>query len=231
MADAHTKTRKLINCRGMKFPFDRELLPTRVRLMLREQTYEKKEADAALRLIKSDDVVMELGAGIGFMSTLISTQTKAREIHCYEANPTLLPYIREVHELNGVGNVHINHAVLGDSSGTATFYVRQSILDSSLEPLDGDTDEVEQVPVPIQSAQEAMDRIKPTVMVCDIEGAEATLFPKIDFTGLRAVLIELHPQWIRRDGIRTVFRQLDKAGLVFFPRWSTGKVAVFRSDW
>ncbi|MCE8507638.1 FkbM family methyltransferase [Ruegeria pomeroyi] len=232
MADgSQTNDGKFLVSRGMRFPLDPDILPKRVRVLLRTDGYEAKEARAAYRLIKEGDVVMELGAGIGFMSTLIATKTRAAEVHCFEANPRLIPYIEAVHAANDVTNAHIHHALLGDKPGRRTFYQRASILDSSLDPLPEDDETVEKVQVPVRGAAKALADIRPSVLVCDIEGAEVELLPQLDLSGLRAMLIELHPQWVGKDGIAQVFEAMRRAGLVFFPRWSQGKVAVFRSDW
>ncbi|MEM7090643.1 MAG: FkbM family methyltransferase [Pseudomonadota bacterium] len=201
-----------------------------MRRSLRLESYEGKEAEAALRLIRRGDVVLELGGGIGFMSTLIATKTRAREVHSFEANPRLIEYIREVHSLNKAKKAQVHHAVLGEEDGSATFYLRQDILSSSLDRLSEEDEATEQT-VPMRKSSTVFQNIEPTVLVCDIEGAESTLIPQLDLSGLRAVLIELHPQWIGRDGIRDVFAHLHQSGLVFFPRMSHGKVAVFRSDW
>ncbi|MQQ07462.1 FkbM family methyltransferase [Epibacterium sp. SM1979] len=215
----------------MKFPLDKSILPPRVRASLRNDGYEQKEATAVEKLVKRGDVVMELGGGIGFMSTLVATKTRAKSVHAFEANPQLIPYIREVHALNKAAKAQVTHAVLGSEEGEATFYVRPNFLASSLSPMEDDTDEVTQVQVPALDVNKVIADLKPTVLICDIEGAEVDLLPKMDLSALRAVVIETHPQWIGKSGIQTVFRTLDAAGLVFFPRWSHGKVAVFRSDW
>lgn len=224
------KPQKILKCRGMRFPLDRNVLPPRIRTLLRSDAYEAKEATAAKKLIKPQDVVMELGAGIGFMSTLVATQTPAKSVHSYEANPQLLPYIAQVHALNKVTNAHVTHAVLGERDGTAPFYIRKNFLASSLDPME-DRADCTKVDVPTRDVNAVIRDLSPTVLICDIEGAEADLLPKMDLTGMRAVVIETHPQWIGKIGMQKVFRCLDAAGLVFFPRWSHGKVAVFRSDW
>lgn len=225
-----TETQKMLRCRGMRFPLDRAILPPRIRTLLREGTYEAKEATAVRKLVKEDDVVMELGAGIGFMSTLVATKTPAKSVHSFEANPQLMPYIAQVHAENNVTNAHVTNAVLGDQNGTASFYIRKNFLASSLDPMD-DAEDCTEVEVPSLDVNAVIKELQPSVLICDIEGAEADLLPKMDLTGLRGVVIETHPQWIGKIGMQKVFRCLDAAGLVFFPRWSHGKVAVFRSDW
>ncbi|UWS81249.1 FkbM family methyltransferase [Pseudophaeobacter sp. TrK17] len=221
---------KMLKCRGMRFPLDRAILPPRIRTLLREGAYEAKEATAVRKLVKADDVVMELGAGIGFMSTLVATKTPAKSVHSFEANPQLMPYIAQVHAENNVTNAHVTNAVLGDQDGTAPFYIRKNFLASSLDPME-DAEDCTKVEVPTRNVNAVIKELQPSVLICDIEGAEADLLPKMDLTGLRAVVIETHPQWIGKAGMQKVFRCMDAAGLVFFPRWSHGKVAVFRSDW
>lgn len=229
-AETAPKRQPMLWCRDMRFPRKMELLPKKVRFSLRSGAYERDEANAALKLIRKGDVVLELGAGIGFMSTLISTQTRAREVHSFEANPGLIDYIHEVHRLNRAKKAHLHHAVLGDKDGTTTFYCREDILSSSLDPEDGGI-ETTPAEVPVRDANAVIAEINPTVLVCDIEGAEADLLPKLNLSGLRALLIELHPQWIGSKGIKDIFQLLHDQGLVYFPKMSYSKVAVFRSDW
>lgn len=223
-------TQQVLKSRGMRFPLDKSILPPRIRASLRSDGYESKEANAVEKLIKRGDVVMELGGGIGFMSTLVATKTRAKSVHAFEANPQLIPYIRQVHALNKAKKAEVTHAVLASEEGETSFYVRPNFLASSLSPMDDDT-EVTQVQVPTLDVNKVIAELQPTVLICDIEGAEANLLPQMDLSTLRAVVIETHPQWIGKAGIQKVFRCLDAAGLVFFPRWSHGKVAVFRSDW
>ena len=85
--------------------------------------------------------------------------------------------------------------------------------------------------VAVQSLPDTLARIRPTVLVCDIEGAEAGLLPAADFTGLRVAVIELHPQWIGQAGVQAVFDAMHRAGLTYFPKASEGKVVAFRGGW
>lgn len=231
MMDVTLEKQPVLRSLGMKFPLDRSLLPRKVRKMLRQECYEDKEARAAIRIIRPHDRVLELGAGIGFISTLIGTKIAPQEIHCCEPSPLLIPYIQQVHQLNKVDNVHLHHILLGETDGEATFYIRDGILGSSLMAHSDDPEDIQTTTVPVRSGSAFMQEINPTVLVCDIEGAEADLFPHLHLSDLRAVIIELHPQWLGSEGIGKVIRCLDEAGLVFHPKYSDGKVAVFRSDW
>jgi hypothetical protein len=53
----------------------------------------------------------------------------------------------------------------------------------------------------------------------------------MDLTGLRAAVIETHPQWIGPEGMNIVFNAFMQAGLAYYARGSSGKVVSFRRNW
>ncbi len=219
-----------IHSRGMKFPKDPDIMQGKIRRLLRENAYEAKESEAALRVVREGDVVVELGGGIGYMSTLVATKRAIKSVHVFEANPNLIPYIKSVHAANGVTNAHVTNAILGPRKGSADFYVREPMLGSSLTVLEGEVDPPA-TKVDVLDAKATFKDIGATVLICDIEGAEVDLIPSIDLTGLRAAIIETHPQWIGPEGINKVFRAFMDAGLAYYHRGSHGKVLAFRKSW
>ncbi|WP_255552181.1 FkbM family methyltransferase [Maritimibacter dapengensis] len=228
MAEADT-----IKCRGIRFPDDEDVLNPRIRRALKRRNYEKTEAEAVRPHVRPGDTVLELGGGIGFMSSIMSKGCGADHVHVYEPNPTLIPYMKEVHALNGIKNVTVNHAIVGPKKGTATFYQRENMLTSSLEenPKTIDSPIVATHEIEVHNINTVWTAIKPNVLVCDIEGAEADLFDKAKLTGLRLAVIEIHPQWIGEAGTRRVFDAMHRAGLTYFPKASQRKVVVFKKDW
>ena len=219
-----------IRSRGMRFPKDQGIIQGKVRRLLRNNEYEAKETEAALRVVREGDRVIELGGGIGYMSTLVATKRNVASVHVFEANPNLIPYIRAVHAANGVSTAHVTNAILGPRKGSVDFYVRDPMLGSSLQKIDGETDPPS-VKVDVLNAGQTFRDIRPNILICDIEGAEADLIPRLDLTGLRAAVIETHPQWIGPEGINRVMRAFMDAGLAYYHRGSHGKVLAFRTDW
>lgn len=228
-----SKTRdSFVMSKGMKFPKDGHFITGQLRAALRENRYEAKEAQCVLKLVRDGDTVIELGAGIGFMSTLVATRREVKAVHAFEANPALIPYIQSVHAANGLTNAYVTHAILGDCSSSTDFYVRSNLLSSSLEPIEGDTEQnTEKVQVDVLNAAHVFEQIKPSILIADIEGAEAHLLPQLDLAGLRGAMIELHPQHIGPEGVNAVFRAMMDAGLAYYPRGSTHKVVCFRRTW
>jgi FkbM family methyltransferase len=218
--------------KGMKFPKDGHFITGKLRGALRENRYEAKETSCVLKLVRDGDTVIELGAGIGYMSTLVATRRKIKNVFAFEANPNLIPYIQSVYAANNLTNAHVVHGILGKRNGSSNFYVRRNLLSSSMAPLDEDTEETTQkVKVDVLNAGHVFKEIKPDILIADIEGAEATLLPQLDLTGLRGAMIELHPQHIGPEGVNAVFRAMMDAGLAYYARASTHKVISFRRAW
>jgi FkbM family methyltransferase len=221
-----------LSSRGMKIPKHPQLTTGNVRVSLKEGVYERKECDAVMRVVRPGTRVLELGGGIGYMSTLLSVKKKVASVTTYEANPTLIPYIRSVHEANEVTNVEVRNALLSPEAGDPVpFYIRKSFLGSSMDPDVEPENIVSTEMVARHAIGTVLEDVKPEVLVCDIEGAEADLLPAADWSGLEAAIIELHPQWIGQKGVQAVFDCMQKAGLTYFPKASEGKVVCFRKGW
>lgn len=232
--DAKDEGSAFIRSRGMRFPNDPRVIDAKRRRLLRAGAYELKEYQAVFKLVNPDDVVLELGAGMGYMSTMMAKQKKAKKVIAVEANPAMIPYIKSVHEANGVENVEVVNALLGPRKAKAVdFYVRGDFVASSMQDNLGDAHggviAVEKVEV--LNINTVLKEHEPSVLVCDIEGAEADLLPAADLSGLRAAVVELHPQWIGQKGVQAVFDTMHKAGLTYFPRSSHAKVVMFKKDW
>ncbi|REC56304.1 FkbM family methyltransferase [Rhodosalinus sediminis] len=220
-----------LTSRGVRIPKNGRVVRGRARRNLRAGTYERKESDAVLRIVRPGDRVLELGAGIGDISALIATQTQAAAITAFEANPALLPFIAEVHRANGVTTATVENALLAAEAGPPRpFHIREDFLASSLDR-DAAGGVVETVAVPVRAVGDVLAEVRPDVLVCDIEGAEAELLPAADWSGLRAAVVELHPQWIGQAGVQAVFDAMQRAGLTCFPRASERKTVAFRRGW
>lgn len=214
--------------RGILMPKHPQITTGTTRKALRTGTYEGKEADAVLRVARPGDRVLELGGGIGFMSTLIAAKQAPARILTYEANPALIPYIRSVHEANGVTCAELRNAVLAPAAGDPVpFHVRHNFLGSSLDAASHPESIVETVTLPRHAIGPVLEAERPDLLVCDIEGGEAELLPAGDWTSLRAAVIELHPQWIGAAGVRAVFDAMHDAGLTYFAKASNAKVVTF----
>lgn len=170
--------------------------------------YERGEARCLLHGLEPGDVVLEIGAGVGFTSTLAARRVGDRNVFCYEANPALVERIRRTHSLNGVAPTVVN-AVLGRGAGEARFYVRADFSTSSLV---GSPDEPS-VPVPQLDLDTELRRSGANCLVLDVEGAEAELVPLIDWTTIEKLVLELHPKILGPERTAALLAHLAAQGL------------------
>ena len=91
--------------------------------------------------------------------------------------------------------------ILGPRKGKVDFYVRDPMLGSSMEFWKAKSTRPPSRSTCLNAKPPVKD-IGATVLICDIEGAEVGSDPSMDLTGLRAAIIETHPQWIGPEGIK-----------------------------
>jgi len=214
-----------IKSRGLKFPKDGTYLTGKVRGLLRAGDYERDLTAAALKATREGDTVLDLGCGLGFVSGMIAKRRNIKEIHGFDGNATLLTYAEAMLATNGISNVTLTAGVLGKRKSSVPFYVRAPFAASSLTPIEGE--EAEEVKVEMQNIKTVLSAIKPTVIICDIEGGEAELLDGVTLKDVRQVVVKLHPGPIGHAGIRTVFDAMSKAGLAYDPRLSAGRIVGF----
>jgi FkbM family methyltransferase len=182
-------------------------------------------------VVQDDDVVLDLGAGLGLISTVAYKTYRAAAIHSYEADPRLPPLIAETHRLNGVRGVHVTHAAVTSdaaavAAGSIRMHLRSSFWANSIHAPKG-ANTRRAVAVPVVSLAAIMQDVRPTVIFCDIEGAEVGLFDGVDLSGVRHVIVEVHPEVTGLGGVTRVFDALRAAGLVYDPWLSEKAVPGF----
>lgn len=169
--------------------------------------YEKGELKSIRKHLQPDDIVMELGAGLGFISLYCSKRIGSERVFAFEANPQLERYIRRNCELNGLfPNLEI--CLLSEQIGKQDFFIKEDFWSSSSIS----TKNSRPIVVPTRSLNDEIRRIKPTFLILDIEGGEYELTQFIDFQTIRKVAIELHPNILGSEKSREVLERFAKAG-------------------
>jgi FkbM family methyltransferase len=181
------------------------------RRALYAERYERGEARCVLRRLAPDDVVLEVGAGIGFLSALCARRVGSARVTAVEANPALLPRIRATWAANGVAPTLV-HGVLARAAGEAELLVAREFAASSLHPASDAAEALHRVRVPRLAASELLAQVAPTCLVVDIEGGEAELLPAIDWSGVRKLILELHPHVIGEAKVRELLALLAAQG-------------------
>lgn len=220
MSEAHDT----IDCGGIRIAAGPGLLTEKIARALRNGRYESGERRALEHVLRPGDRVLDLGAGLGLLATVAALRPEVR-VTAVEANPALLPVIRQTLALNGAGDIDLRHgAVTPEAGAPLAFRVAADFWASSLDTSGG----AGAVEVPRQVLGALLREVRPTVIVCDIEGAEVGLFDGADLSGVRAAIVELHPARTGKAGAASVCAALASHGLgrsAFLPATST--VALF----
>ena len=122
----------------------------------------------------------------------------------------------------------INAVLTNGPERAATFYLRRDFWMGSLAPEPNPyvgTVEVPTLNLDALLREEAID-----LVVCDVEGAEATLFEGADLAGVDRVFIETHDHVTGLSGVRRLFATMAGHGFVYDPRHSLGSVVLFRGS-
>jgi len=216
---------------GITFPDDPQIVTPKIATKLERGTYERPESKALEFCVSEGSKLVELGAGIGFVSSLASVKHKAGHITCVEANPELCDYIRKVHSANGMTNATVINAVaLGRDDAknctTMPFYVTDPFWSSSLlKPAKG---EAHCIDVPTVSLSHVIAEAEAETLIVDIEGGEVDLFDDVDLSPLQFIMMELHTRKTGPRGIVKVFENMHRHGFFYHQRASGDGVVLFK---
>jgi FkbM family methyltransferase len=217
---------EIVTIAGVAIALDPAVMSPKMIEVIRTARYERQEVRQLRNSLEPGDRLVELGAGVGLLSSLAYLQGKAEHIAAYEANPRLIPTIRHTHAMNGVvAEVHNAVAVPTSEASVLPFYIRWNFWASSLSPQPPGY--VEEVTVPAIPFTEILERHRPTFLVCDIEGGEIDLFASVPLTGIKKVLLELHQKVIGRAGMKRVFDFFSQRDFHYDQTCSEGSVVLF----
>ncbi len=212
--------------KGVRIPIFPGLLSPKIIEVLRSGKYEQKEAAQLSTIIEPGEIILEVGAGIGFISTIASLNPNTKRIEIFEANPELKPLIETVHKINQIDKATVHSGVLlnNPTEDTVPFYVAHNFWSSSLSP---STTSSRRVDVPAIDLNQALRRIKPTMIICDIEGGELELFENADLESVTKIFIEIHQEVLGRSNIKRLFEVLSAKGFHYDQHHSFGQVILF----
>jgi FkbM family methyltransferase len=212
---------EVITSSGIKVPFVPAIITPKIERPMRNNRYEGGECAALRRILRPGDRVLELGAGVGLLSTVAGLVEGVESVTTVEANPDLIPLIRETHRLNNVTNVDLRNGVATPDDGPdIDFYLRPDFWASSMEP--DSRAFSRKVSLRRYGLTSLIAEVNPTVIVCDIEGGEMGLFDGADLSGVRAMVVEFHPKVYGENGLARIMGVLAAKGITLAPRNKEG---------
>ncbi|WP_128255436.1 FkbM family methyltransferase [Falsirhodobacter deserti] len=190
--------------------------------------YEAKEARSVRSLLHAGDRVLELGSGLGIITSIMA-QTPGVRIWSFDANPHLIALSRRIAEANGIENATFEHGLL--SAGAPenhVFYIRRDFWMSSMLEMQGPYETT--ISVQSSNLDDFIEAQSVNVLVMDIEGAERDLLSAARLDGVDCVFLELHDHLYGLAGVRSIFASMDRLGFSYDPRGSSGPCVLFRRD-
>lgn len=187
---------------------------------------ERPEPFALAAMGRPQDWLLELGLGMGQVSGVLAKRNPGARFISYEANHALRSIVEQLHLLNGNSNVQVRSAVVAplEQGNTRVVKLHRHFTESSLAAASANVDEVV---VPVHEPATVMAEAKPDILICDIEGGEEELIPRMPLDGLRDVVIELHPHIVSRAGMARIFKAFADFGLVPRVEHSSETVVAF----
>ncbi len=188
---------------------------------LRRGDYERDERFVIEKMLRQGDVVLETGAGIGVVTGLCCQIAGSENVTVYEANPELALRLAANCEANGFSPaVHVRP--VAEKAGRVDFNIGQNFLGSSLRERPGLT---KRISLEADGFGEIIERLRPTYLVMDVEGAETSLLTSIDSFGpLRAICLEAHPHIVGGDRIEAMIAHLTRRGFAIGRKHGEGAV-------
>ena len=201
--------RPILTIEGVRIRLGRHM-SRRVEQALSKGSYEQEELRLIGAVLSPTDVVLEIGAGLGLVSTYCAQRIGSPRVFAAEADPELEPCIRETYLLNGVEPT-LEMCAVGSRAGRVTLYRDKHLISTSVVRRRAGAQPVE---VPGKALNYLVDKVRPTLLVIDAEGAERELFDGAELPTVTKIVLELHDRVIGPEGTDRVRAQLRELGFV-----------------
>lgn len=213
---------------GIHVPIQKDEVSQVIWRALQSEEFEAKEAIIVRDLLVPGDKVLELGTGLGIITSILA-KTPGVRIWSFDANPNVVVLARRVLKANNFQNVDVDQGIFTSGEpGMVTFFIREDFWMSSLIEEQGPYQSTIQLEA--RNLDNFVRNQKINVLVMDIEGAEERLLSCASLTGVDRVFLELHDHLYGLRGIRSIFTTMSKLGFAYDPRTSVGPCVLFRRD-
>ena len=229
---------EIIEVSGVRIPLDASVMSQKIQLVLRSGRYDQDRARLVPLTLEDGERVLDVGAGMGFISAVAAQPGKAELVVAVEGDPGVIPLIETVHRLNRVSCVVRNAIVVAHKTAdTAPFYVHHDLWASSFMPLKP-ANTLKIVQVPVVTFGELIAQYSPTLLMLDFEvfrelvpsfeSPQTDVFGDIDFTAVRKVQLMFKTKVVGPVGMRRAFEVLTAQGFAYDPAFSSGNIVLMR---
>jgi FkbM family methyltransferase len=180
----------IVEIDGCKFAVGAPVINRKNRFLFNH--YEPGEREMIRKYINPKLPVIELGSAVGVISCITNRLLERPEQHvAIEANPQLIPVLRENRELNGC-RFEILHRAIAYDGAEAVFYLNENFTESSTCTT---TDRPVRVATTTLEAVAEEYGFERFTLLCDIEGAEQYIITReaqVLSERVETLFIEIH---------------------------------------
>ena len=203
---------------GIEVPQGPHLTPGMIRA-LQDGSFAATQVRSALAALRPEDRVLNLGAGPGVLAAVIARNCRPAAILAFERDPGMIAQARALCRHNGLEDrITLRHGEVLAGPGADESSDPACVTSSDAGPGD----------VPVTRHDRLRRVYLHNVIIMDIEGAERAFLRHANLTGVRLVLVDLHPGLYGRAGVRDCRRALGRAGYERDLGLSGAEVDVFR---
>jgi len=201
-----------VRIEGCRFHVSHPQISRAIKSRLLRGRYERSELQVLKQWLSPDSPVIELGGGIGVVSTLVNRRLREPAKHVVvEANPALIPVIDEQRVRNAASFTIVHAAVDYSGDECVPLEVGRDFLSSRTAGTgDGPS-------VPAVTLQGLLRRYPwhEATLICDIEGAETELVAREgELLGrhFHTLVLEIHPEFRSAAECEELLTRLDALG-------------------
>lgn len=216
---------KTVKINGVVLAVDRQSLSKPVASQLLAENYEGREARMVKMFLSPDDIVLELGAGMGYIGLLCARTVGSENVHSFEANPSMEKLIRKNYELNSL-EPNLQIGLVSCKSGLSDFYIPEDFWAASISPQAN----AKVVTVRQYAINDLVQDIQPTFLIMDIEGAEIDIIEALVPKTVKKIAMELHPETTGAQPINAMIDRLKSHGLDVHWRSNAGDHIFFQKS-
>lgn len=213
----------IIRIDGCSFSVDCPIISTKFKSEFLFDNYEAPERRAVHRFLDPNLPLVEFGGSVGVVSCLANRRLSDPKRHVVvEANPALIPLLEANRDRNGC-KFTVLPRVIAYGSEEAVFHSNSTnfVGSTALTHHANDTivgDVLEDVKVQTISLQSVLEKygFDRCTLICDIEGAEATLVEheyEIIRDKVMTLIIEVHEYFLGKEGVKNLLARFDALGL------------------
>lgn len=214
---------------GVKLRVPGKAMNAELRQALEKGNYEWNERLALTRHITPEDRVLDIGAGVGFISSLAAQVVGGERLVSVEASPVLQDVLRSNLDENGARAARLIHAAAVPDSHegkTVTFAVTGAFWASALAG--HETGQAEMVTVPALKLSALLAEVQPTIVVMDVEGAEAEFCTQDWPDSVRLLILEIHTGKYPPSTVKKIFDGFSAQGFTIMPWGTRGEVITLQ---